>query len=181
MAGKLDGKYGIVARTRMPNVYNNVSDMPAHSAILNMAGIRNLLAYPHEVLTCVLRDEHREAQIRTLRDQLESHVCISLKEIVDYEPLSHLPGARHWALHHQYLCENVIGYLHKHNQSAEERRRNDAFLGFLTTYGLTPPESHYHPAVVTAAITWIARSQTPGANLHHVIAMPLAHGLPPEP
>ncbi|EME78911.1 uncharacterized protein MYCFIDRAFT_83750 [Pseudocercospora fijiensis CIRAD86] len=183
MADKLNGDFGIFARNRLPNVYNNVCDMPpdvVNRAILSMVGMRNLLAHPFQVsleeadsflqtaqeLTCVLHDEHRAKQIRRLRDDLQELVNKALKEIVDYEPLSHLPGARHWALHHQFLFEEVITYIRAHNQSAD---------------GRTPPEKYYHPAVVGAAITWISRFQTSGANLRHSVAMPLAFGLPPEP
>ncbi|KAF7187536.1 hypothetical protein HII31_11160 [Pseudocercospora fuligena] len=199
MAPLLNGEFGgIVARNRKPNVYNNVCDMPpdvVNRAILNMADLRNLLAHPHEIspkdadsmlqkaqeLTCVLRDEHRATQIRSLRNDLQVLVSKALKEIVDYEPLSHLPGARYWALHHQYTFEWVIGYLHRHNQSDEERRRIDTLLNFKDPYGLTPPDKYFHPAVVAAAITWISRFQTSGANLPLFVHMPLSLGLPPEP
>ncbi|KAI5363351.1 hypothetical protein Slin15195_G107370 [Septoria linicola] len=98
-------------------------------------------------LACVMRDEPRALKVRALRDELREHVNKSMAELELLEPLAHLPGSRHWAVHHEATFQWALF-------NVTRPCGGDAWC----------KEDYYHPAVLRAARAWAASCQVPGAG-----------------
>lgn len=184
--GDIFQKEFICGRSRAPEC-KAICDMPprtVNNAIMAVITLRNALTHPSiltpkaadeltryaQQLACVLRDEDRARQLRKLRDRLIDLVMEEHKEVVTYAPLSCLPNGRHWPLHTQCFLEEVTHYIRRYPEHLETKKNSQPWRVVIA------PENFYRPAIVQAAVTWIARFQEPGDDLLHrrYIRMPIS-------
>lgn len=127
--------------------------------IFSMIDLRNAIAHPTphgtsnvdrlmeraQALACALQDEIRAKRVRQLRDDMQQRARKCFDEIVAYEPLSFLPGARPWALCHQKLFASITNSSNPPTAPDED----------IELYGA---------AVYRAAVAWRLRDRDVGTD-----------------
>lgn len=101
-----------------------------YDSIEAMAPLRNAVAHPGwhsprqvdsllhtaQALAVTVNDESRALKIRALRDELQSGLLKSYDEMLLLGPLTTLPGARSWAIHHQQLFQRIVSTAYSGNR-----------------------------------------------------------------
>ncbi|CAK1358544.1 unnamed protein product [Cercospora beticola] len=133
--------------------------------IINMRGIRNVLAHPSNLLSdyvdsllkdahdlaCMMRDEPRALEVRALRDELRDLATESFNEIERLEPWIHLPNDIVWPTHHEATFQQMLRSLQLGDDNPRYVMDN-------------AHEKHYDPAIVRAARHWAEQSTIPGLS-----------------
>lgn len=123
-----------------------------------VTGLRNAICHPHSLETIHLDslmeaaqqlaeevlDDTRALRVRRLRDDLQKEMYREFEKIVQYEPLSHLPGARKWALHRQLYFSTVSSDPLKHFNCSWAKQVKRVAIP-------------HDPAIIRAANSWSSR------------------------
>ena len=149
--------------SRYPSQHNRMCKLPPDTVIAQIyqvIDLRNAVCHPSahttreidslieraQDLAVRLLDETRAVRVRWLRDDFRRAAMREFDTIVALEPLSWLPGARPWALHHQIYFRDILSDLHHRERSVGAK---------AAKHDLT---------AVRAARSWDLRCSSPGAE-----------------